>query len=233
MITDLLEYQILAEIVHLDHIRTLNILRLGKFPSLNTVETMAKTMNGDQQDDVARLFGEGEPLDPIAVKELLTSIDKTFRLHMINFRGEPKERFGTSDPKHQKAMDNYKRDVMNILNTWQKKFESGKGKKYGSLAARAAYAFKKNEEGLLGRPLLTISYIETIDWLLSRIPSTLQEVSDYYFELITSVSWLQVPRIVHGQYEVCTPPQSRPRIVQGRYEACSTAITAAYRPWTI
>ncbi len=141
----------------------MNIFRLGEFPSVSTIEGMTEEMSVAEQENVETLFGEGEQLDLNTVSELLTSIDKVYRQHMIDFRGETKPRFGSKDKDHQKAMENYKTAVMNIVNTWQKKYESTKKKKYGSLAARVTFAMRYNEDRLMGRPLLTISYIESID----------------------------------------------------------------------
>ncbi len=169
--------QIIAELVHLDHIRTMNILRLGPFPTLNAIEGMKEEMNESQQDEVEKMFGNGDLLDDVSVKELLTSIDGVFRQHMLKMKGEPKPGFGSKSKEHQKAMDDYRMGVMNILNNWQKKRETGKAKKHGSLAARAAYAMRNNAQGIIGRPLLTISYMEAMDYLLTRIPSIIREVS--------------------------------------------------------
>lgn len=181
----------------------MNILCLGEFPTIEEIGNILERNDQAEMAHVEKLFQKGQPLERQTVSELLTGINSKFTEHLVVSGDEPIARFGCDEPKYLGQLKKYKLDVMNVLSTWQHGYEASKGKEWGQLAARAAYAMRTSKDGKAARPLLTVAYITAVNWILQRIPSVIQEVSRqlHLFLLYTMLRMsLHRPHIILGRY---------------------------------
>lgn len=160
------------------HDRTFHITHLGPFLTVDEVEALSA--NPNEAEKIESLFQRGRLLTMDERSEILDGIDLVFKSKLMK-DGALLPRFGTMDKDFVHAMAQYKADVLNYLQGWERRYAEAHSPTGLNLQARAAYALRPAKEGLAPRPLLTVAFIQALDYLFQQIPSVVIEVSTIFY----------------------------------------------------